>query len=172
MQFAIFIIIFLPAVVGVMLPVLKIKNRNLKNAVIAATLIAEVLLNIFIASNTGYRALIWDIAPLLKVAVAVDEISVIFSFIATVGWLLVGIYSFEYMKHEKNEDRFYCFFLIVLSTLLAMDFADGLITMYIAFEMLTLASVPLVIHEMTKEAVAAAMKFLFYSIGGAFLRCV
>ena len=42
-------------------------------------------------------------------------------------------------------------------------------TLYLFFEALTLLSLPLVIHSMTKEAVAAAFKYLFYSIAGSSL---
>jgi multicomponent Na+:H+ antiporter subunit D len=41
--------------------------------------------------------------------------------------------------------------------------------MYLCFEMATLTSMPLVLHEMSKEAVSAALKYLFYSIAGALL---
>ena len=34
---------------------------------------------------------------------------------------------------------------------------------------MTLALLPLVIHERSKEAIRAGLSFLFYSIGGAFL---
>ena len=34
---------------------------------------------------------------------------------------------------------------------------------------MTLASLPLVLHERTKEAVMAGLKYLFYSVAGAFL---
>ena len=42
--------------------------------------------------------------------------------------------------------------------------------MYLRFELMTLLSVALVLHSLTKEAVAAGMKYLLYSIAGA--RCV
>ena len=35
--------------------------------------------------------------------------------------------------------------------------------------MMTLTSLPLVLHEMTKKAVMAGLKYLFYSVAGAFL---
>jgi len=35
--------------------------------------------------------------------------------------------------------------------------------------MITLLSMPLVLHERTKESIAAALKYLFYSVAGAFL---
>src|SRR5699024_2897379 len=42
-------------------------------------------------------------------------------------------------------------------------------TMYLCFELMTLLSVALVLHSLTKEAVAAGMKYLLYSIAGAMM---
>ena len=41
--------------------------------------------------------------------------------------------------------------------------------MYLFFELATLMSVPMVLHDRTPEALGAAKKYLFYSVGGAFL---
>ena len=52
---------------------------------------------------------------------------------------------------------------------MGMDLSANLITMYLFFEMITLLSMPLVLHDRTPAAVRAALKYLFYSIAGAFL---
>ncbi|MEG1426239.1 MAG: proton-conducting transporter membrane subunit, partial [Oscillospiraceae bacterium] len=41
------------------------------------------------------------------------------------------------------------------------------ITLYLFYEFLTLITTPLVFHTQTKEAIRAARKYLYYSIGGA-----
>ena len=40
--------------------------------------------------------------------------------------------------------------------------------MYVFYELTSLCSMPLVLHELTHDAVTGAMKYLYYSIGGAF----
>ncbi len=50
-----------------------------------------------------------------------------------------------------------------------MDFASGLVTMYLFYELITLCSLPLVLHSRKKEAVAAAVKYFMYSVFGALL---
>ena len=61
------------------------------------------------------------------------------------------------------------FYLISMGALIAECFAGNLVTMYLCFEFLTLTSMPLVLHERTKEAVAAGLKYLFYSVAGAMM---
>ena len=73
------------------------------------------------------------------------------------------------MKHEQKEKRYYGFYLIVFGVLLALCFAGNLITFYLFFELLTLSSMPLVLHNGSKEAIMAGLKYLFYSLCGAYL---
>ena len=40
-----------------------------------------------------------------------------FTFVVVIVWILAGFFSFEYMKHEKNEKRYYAFYLIVFGVL-------------------------------------------------------
>ncbi len=53
--------------------------------------------------------------------------------------------------------------------LIGLDFSANLVTMYVFYELMTLTSLPLVLHELTKDAVMAGLKYLFYSVAGAFL---
>lgn len=78
-------------------------------------------------------------------------------------------YAFIYMKIEENIPSFMAFYFVSLGALMAVCSSANLVTIYFAFELTTLSTVPLVLHEQTKEAVAAGLKYLFYSIGGALL---
>lgn len=98
-----------------------------------------------------------------------DEISWIFAIMTTVVWLMAGIYSFGYMKHDRYKKRYALFYLLVYFVLLGLDFSANLITMYLFYELMTLSSMPLILHDLKKESVSAAMKYLYYSIAGAFL---
>ena len=98
-----------------------------------------------------------------------DEISWIFAIMTTVVWLMAGIFSFGYMKHDEHKKRYAFFYLLVYFILLGLDFSSNLITMYLCYELMTLSSMPLILHDLKKESVSAAMKYLYYSIAGAFL---
>lgn len=84
-------------------------------------------------------------------------------------FICAGIFSFEYMKHEEKEKRYYGYYLIVLGVLIALCFAGNLVTFYLFFELLTLTSMPLVLHNGSREAVMAGLKYLFYSLCGAYM---
>lgn len=104
----------------------------------------------------------------LPVTFAIDKTGAFFSLLAVIVMLCAGFFSFEYMKHEDRENRYYGFYLLVFGVLNALCFAGNLITFYLFFELLTLSSMPLVLHNGSKEAVMAGLKYLFYSLCGAY----
>ena len=112
---------------------------------------------------------ILQLTDVLKISFRADEMSWIFAIMTTVVWLMAGIYSFGYMKHEEYKKRYALFYVMVYFVLIALDFSANLITMYLFYELMTLSSMPLIIHDLKKESVSAAMKYLYYSIAGAFL---
>ena len=105
----------------------------------------------------------------LPVCFHIDEISILFSMLTLIVFLCAGFFSFAYMKHETKEKRYYGFYLIVFGVLNALSFAGNLITFYLFFEMLTLTSMPLVLHTGSREAIMAGLKYLFYSLCGAYM---
>lgn len=105
----------------------------------------------------------------LKISFRADEMSLLFAALTTIMWLLVGIYSFGYLSHDSHKGRYAFFYGLVYFVLLGLDFSANLITMYLFYELMTLSSMPLILHEMSEESVSAAMKYLYYSIAGAFM---
>ena len=163
------IAILLPIVFGAALPFLKIKNRKLKLGIITAVLAAEAALCLSVILQEETPLLIWHITDILSVSLKNDALSKLFIAIFAVGWLLVAIFSYVYMKHEEKEDRFYAFYLLSEGALIGLSLSANMVTMYVCFELVTLFSMPLVLHSMKKEAIHAALKYLFYSIAGAFM---
>ncbi len=144
------------------------QNRKGLLSVVLGTLLLETVLVMW-ALMVGGQMLLWNITETIPLFFAVDSVSRLFAALTVGVWLLVGIYSVSYMKHEREEHSFFGYYLIVLGVLIGLDFSGNLVTMYVFYEMMTLTSLPLVLHERTKEAVQAGLKYLFYSVAGAFL---
>ena len=119
---------------------------------------------------TGDRSLIvFHLMKDIPICFRIDDVGRLFVTIVSVVWVAAGIYSFIYMKHEGEEKRYFGSYLIVFGILVALDFSGNLVTMYFFYELMTLASVPLVLHNGSREAIMAALKYLFYSMCGAYL---
>ena len=118
---------------------------------------------------TGSRSLkLFVLLDEIPVYFQIDEISKLFATIVTIIWLLAGFYAFVYMKHEGEEKRYFGFYLLLYGVLIGLDFSGNLITMYLFYELMTLTSMPLVLHNGSRESIMAALKYLFYSMCGAY----
>ena len=171
MMYLILLTVLLPLVLGVYLYFGKIENRNLKNVIIASVVGLVAVINILLTFFKGEFNL-FKFTESLQVGFMIDGLGSFFSIAISIIWLIVTIYSFEYMKHEENENKFYCFYLLTFASLMGMCYARNLISAYVFFELVSLCSFPLVMHSKTKESIKAAMKYLFYSLGGAFVALI
>ena len=99
----------------------------------------------------------------------VDSMGKFFAVVVNAVWVLAGFYAFGYMKHEKEETRFFGFYVMVHGILHGLVFAGGMVTFYLFYELMTLLSVPLILHNRSKDAIKGGLKYLFYSLFGAYM---
>lgn len=161
--------IFLPILYGVFTEFIHVQNRKLKCSLLFGVLFLTSVLTILCVFKVNSSVVLSQITDKLSISFFVDDLSRLFLVVSVLIWMLVGVYAFIYMKHEENEDRFFGFLLITLGAVIALELSENLFTMYLSFELITLASLPLVLHSLKKDAILAGMKYLFYSVGGAFL---
>lgn len=103
----------------------------------------------------------------LSLTLRIDGASRIFGAMIAALWPVTAIYAFEYMEHEGSENRFFGFFTIAFGVVLGVAFAANFLTLYLFYELLTLATLPLVMHTMDHQARYAGKKYLIYSLSGA-----
>ncbi len=164
------ITIFVPILWGLMLLVKsEFKNRNTLLAITGIGLVTTAILAYAMIVGEETELLLFSLGEKMHIFFRMDAVSRLFAAVVTVVWVLAGFYSFEYMKHEKEEKRYFGFYLMVFGVLLALCFAGNLITYYLFYEMMTLLSMPMVLHSKTKEALMGGLKYLFYSLFGAYM---
>lgn len=146
-----------------------IRKRNTLIAATAAGLFITTLLGLFAVTGPDAQLELLKFGEGLKVYFHIDNLGRVFAAVTMLVWPLAGFYSFEYMKHETEEKRYFGFYTIVYGVILALCFSGNLITFYMFFEMMTLTSFPLVLHSKTKEAMLGGLKYLFYSLCGAYM---
>lgn len=145
------------------------EDRKPRNRFVMAALTLSFLLTVGLSLTGDGAITLFSITGTLPVVMSSDGLGRLFALLMSAMWLNSGAFSFGYMAHEGSEKRFYTFYLLTLSALLGLCFAGTLVTMYLCFEMMTLLSVALVLHSLSKEAVAAGIKYLIYSIAGAMM---
>ena len=165
------ILLILPVAAPVVFGLLAgcVKNRNARNALTGTALVVNALFVLLAVLRGSQQLTLWQLTDTVSIYFHVDGVSKLFALLISCMWLCVGFYSFDYMKSEENEGRFYLFYLISLGVLIGLSFSGNLVTMYMFYELMTLMTLPLVLHTMSKEAVAAGVKYLLYSVFGASL---
>ncbi len=113
-----------------------------------------------------------ELLPGVEVTLAADGMGMLFAVLASFLWVLAGSYAIGYMRgdHAANQTRFYAFYSLCLSTAFAVAFAGDLLTFFIAYELLTVTTYPLVTHKGDAKAIHAGRTYLGYLLtGGAFV---
>lgn len=162
--------IFFPILLGaVILIVPKFPSRNHLLAVTGGGLVVTGILSFSVIMGGEKSVQLFSLGNNMNIYFNLDNVGRVFAAVVTIVWILAGFYAFEYMKHEKEEKRYFGFYMTVLGVLLALTFAGNIITYYLFYEIMTLLSMPLVLHSKTKEAIMGGLKYLFYSLCGAYM---
>lgn len=173
MNYMILVSIVLPIIAGGVLlfvPEKVFADRSGLLKVTGVSFVVSALLAVYaISGAAGNKLVLFQLVDEVPVYFELDNLGRLFAGIVVLVFLLAGFFSFVYMSHEKNEKRYYGFYLITFGVLMGLCFSGNLVTMYLFYELMTLASMPLVIHSGSKEAVMAALKYLFYSFCGAYM---
>lgn len=185
MDYWILIPIFLPILAGIALLFSSfcehINRKNKKFAkpsksnllvlhwIVAAVLLLSVLFALFAAWSGDKQATLFYLMEDIPIYFQIDALGRLFVTFISIVWMAVCIYAFLYMEHEGEEKRFFGFYLLVYGVLVALSFAGNLVTLYFFYEWMTLTSMPMVLHNRSRESIMAALKYLFYSMCGAYL---
>jgi multicomponent Na+:H+ antiporter subunit D len=112
-----------------------------------------------------------QISPGIGLTLRVDQFGIFFALIASGLWIFTSFYSIGYVRgnNEKKQTRYFASFAVCLSATMGVAFAGNLLTFIIFYEMLTIATYPLVIHKENKEAIAAGRKYLIYTLSAGLL---
>ncbi len=171
---ALLLAILIPLAGGALVMFLPFRRRRQFEIFTETVVVLTSLLVFFllVKKTTGPFTLIRFVNR-VTISFRLDGMSMVFGGLIAGLWPFATLYSFEYMRHEKNtlgerhERSFFGFYTMTFGITLGIALAENMLTMYCFYEMLTLITVPLVMYTMTREAILASRKYLYYSLGGA-----
>ncbi len=160
--------VLLPILAGVLVPLLPFKDRKqmmiyIETAVIVNTILVFALL----LNRPAEEVILFHLTENLNISFKLDGLGTVFAAIVSALWPLATLFAFEYMKHEGHEKYFFMFYTMTYGITLGIAFAEDIVTMYCFYEALTLITVPLIMHTLSREAILATRTYLYYSLGGA-----
>ncbi len=123
-------------------------------------LVVYIVIGVLDGAQPAFELL--AVMPGLPVAFSIEPLGMLFALIASFLWLVTSVYSIGYMRANKegHQTRYYVFFAIALAATMGIAFADNMFTLFLAYEVLTLSTYPLVAHHGTAEAVRGARIYL------------
>ena len=139
---------------------------NMAGAVLKLVLVGLLIWGVFHEQVYESR---WTLAPGLDLVLHADTLSVLFVALSTVLWLVTTVYAIGYLENSPHRSRFFGFFSLCVSATVGLALAGNLFTFVVFYELLTLATYPLVAHRGTPEAMRGARIYLAYTLGGGML---
>ena len=162
-------LILLPALIGILCAVIPGWNRkNTLMLMLPQGLLAVGAVALAVA-GTSMATPVFSLTDTLTFSLAMDGLGRFFTVLVAACWLFSIPYASVYMEHEAHRGRFYAFFFLTEAAVIGTSLAADFTTLYLFFEMATLLSFPLVLHDQSEAALLGARKYFFYSVGGAFV---
>ncbi len=162
------ITVLLPLVSGGLLCIPRRKSdRWVKCVTMAVTLLTSALVWGLILTCGRSTFMVLQFAQGLTLEFRLDGLGRFFAGIVATLWPLTVLYAFSYMAKDTRNRTFFSFFTMAYGATLGVTMASNLFTLYCFYELLTLTTVPLVIHPLNRKAVRAARTYFIFSIGGA-----
>ncbi|HKM03088.1 MAG TPA: proton-conducting transporter membrane subunit [Lachnospiraceae bacterium] len=165
--------VLLPIIGSSLLPLMKFKKRIHMEIYIESIVIITSLIVFFLITHRPEEEMkVFHFIGNFSISFQMDGLSMVFSGLISALWPLATLYAFEYMKGEKSgegthEKTFFMAYVITFGVTLGIALSANLLTMYFFYEMLTLVTLPLIMYTLSREAILASRKYLYYSLGGA-----
>ncbi len=164
----IILVILIPIVAGALVPMLSFKKRWYMEVFLeSAVIMNSILVWYLLLHHSDSTFLLAHFTGDLSICFKVDGMGIVFAGLVSALWPFATLYAFEYMTKEEHEKIFFLFYTMTYGITLGIALSANLLTMYFFYELLTLVTVPLVMHTLTREAILASRKYLYYSLGGA-----
>ncbi|MEA1920368.1 MAG: proton-conducting transporter membrane subunit [Campylobacterota bacterium] len=163
LHYILMLVIPLLTAVGVML---LHQKPNLRETVTLVGGISLLLVVVSLAFNYDFQhpvtLTLLEPFPGLSLALRLEPLGLVFASVAGFLWPVTSLYAIGYMRshHEENQTRFYTAFAISIFATIAIALSANLLTLFLAYEMLTLFTLPLVTHAGTEAARRAGWTYL------------
>jgi multicomponent Na+:H+ antiporter subunit D len=115
-----------------------------------------------VAAGERPDLLLFPLLPGLRLGFLVEPFGMAFALLASFLWIVTAIYSIGYMQDYEDHEvgSFHACFAVSLAATVGVAFAGNLITLFAFYEVLTIATFPLVTFDRTDEALRAGRIYL------------
>ncbi|KAB3534157.1 NADH dehydrogenase [Alkaliphilus pronyensis] len=144
------------------------KSDDLRDVTVVNTTFISLILVLALYPQAINGGQILEISKVLGFGLhfKVDMLSFSMLFTTSILWLLVMIYSHDYMLIENHRSRFYFFMSVTYGAVLGTVMAADLFTMFLFFEIMTFSSYMLVSHCEHDDCIVAGYNYIYMGVIG------
>lgn len=146
------------------------KQPNLREGWTLAAAFAKAIL-VFsmvpaVLNGQVYEYTLFKIVEGIDFTLRTDAAGMLFACVSSFLWIPTCFYSIGYMRghQEKNQTGYFASFAVCMSSAIGIALSANLVTFFIFYEILTIATYPLVIHKRNEEAIFSGRKYLVYTL--------
>ena len=164
-----FFLVFLPIVGSFYSYYLGRSNKEgrdyFANAITVVTFVLMIYMA-FSASNEHPPTFEWSGFMGFRIFLKLDGLRCIYGIITSFMWMMTTFFSKEYFAHYHNRNRYYFFMLLTFGATLGVFFSADLITTFIFFEVMSMTSYVMVLHDERPAALEASRTYMAVAVIG------
>lgn len=156
-----------PAVISFALPERLAAWRNAANllfALIKVMIVADLLRQVRGGVDLEWR---YTFLPGHDFLLRVDTLALLFVSLSVFLWLVTTVYAIGYFGRGPNLARFFGFFNLCVLSATGVALSGTAVTFFLFYELLTLATWPLVVHNGDEKSLRAGRIYLAYTLAGS-----
>ncbi len=161
--------VLIPIVGSILIGLLGFKNVWLSRvaAVAISAITVYLTAELFLAAFKGYT-LFYNLPALAGIAMSmkVDLTGSVFALFTAVIWFLAVLASLPYMAQDQRQARYFTFLILSLGGCVGVFLCGDFLSLFLFFELMTLAAYALVVHTQSADAIKAGANYLYLGIIG------
>ena len=157
----------IPAIISFSLPERLAVWRNAVNllfALVKVGIVADLLRQVRGGVDLEWR---YTFLPGHDFLLRVDTLALLFVSLSVFLWLITTVYAIAYFGRGPNLSRFFGFFNLCVLSATGVALSGTAITFFLFYELLTLATWPLVVHNGDEKSLRAGRIYLAYTLAGS-----
>ncbi|MCG8483819.1 MAG: hypothetical protein MJA31_10960 [Clostridia bacterium] len=171
-EYILFLIIFIPAISAFIGLLIGKKGEEIRNKFYFVVTLIVFALICFLYPYVKASPLYFNFSGIMGTGLflKLDLLRYIFVFLTSFLWFLAYIFSTRYLLKYKNRNRYYMFFILTLANTLGVFMSDHILNLFTFFELMTVSSYFLVIHDEDEYTHRAGNMYIAMSIAGGLIQ--
>ncbi|MDR2167515.1 MAG: sodium:proton antiporter [Clostridiales bacterium] len=146
------------------------KSKNARDYFVKFVAVSTfgIMFALVFGATTGEGAPYFMISGFMgdRIHFRLDGLRAVYGLIASFMWMMTTLVSREYFAEYRNRNRYYLFSLLTLGGTMGVFFSADLFTTFVFFELMSIASYVMVIHDEKPATLDAARTYMAVAVIG------